>query len=88
MQRLGSQERENSAKRMSCLPHINYTREETQMQLSKPSTNYLRKWSVPESKCKHQATIHHHKLHALNFCLKVKENVLPFSANLQLESSD
>ncbi|XP_049415094.1 putative recombination initiation defects 3 [Solanum stenotomum] len=49
-QRLGSQERENSAKRMSCLPHINYTREETQMQLSKPSTNYLRKWSVPESK--------------------------------------
>uniref|UniRef100_A0A3Q7F5D7 Uncharacterized protein n=1 Tax=Solanum lycopersicum TaxID=4081 RepID=A0A3Q7F5D7_SOLLC len=87
-QRLGSQERENSAKRMSCLPHINYTREETQMQLSKPSTNYLRKWSVPESKCKHQATIHHHKLHALNFCLKVKENVLPFSANLQLESSD
>ncbi|KAL3381371.1 hypothetical protein AABB24_001464 [Solanum stoloniferum] len=49
-QRLGSQERENSAKRMSCLPHINYTREETQMQLTKPSTNYLRKWSVPESK--------------------------------------
>ncbi|XP_055815000.1 putative recombination initiation defects 3 [Solanum dulcamara] len=49
-QRLGSQERENSAKRMSCLPHINYTREETQMQLSKPSTNYLRKWSVSENK--------------------------------------
>lgn len=52
MQRLGSQERENSAKRMSCLPQINYTREESQMQLSKPSGNYMRKWSVPENKCK------------------------------------
>nr|XP_009629846.1 putative recombination initiation defects 3 isoform X1 [Nicotiana tomentosiformis]XP_009629847.1 putative recombination initiation defects 3 isoform X1 [Nicotiana tomentosiformis] len=49
-QRLGSQERENSAKRMSCLPQINYTREESQMQLSKPSGNYMRKWSVPENK--------------------------------------
>ncbi|XP_075112900.1 putative recombination initiation defects 3 isoform X2 [Nicotiana tabacum] len=49
-QRLGSQERENSAKRMNCLPQISYTREESQMQLSKPSGNYMRKWSVPENK--------------------------------------
>ncbi|PHU09587.1 hypothetical protein BC332_21447 [Capsicum chinense] len=48
--RLGSQERENSAKRLSSLPHINYTREENQLQLSKPSANYIRKWSVPENK--------------------------------------
>ncbi|MCD9642717.1 hypothetical protein HAX54_029625 [Datura stramonium] len=49
-QRLGSQERENLSKRMSCLPHNNHTREESQLQLSKPSTNYMRKWSVPENK--------------------------------------
>ncbi|PHT40810.1 hypothetical protein CQW23_19664 [Capsicum baccatum] len=48
--RLGSQERENSAKRLSSLPHINYTREENQLQLSKPSANYIRKWSAPENK--------------------------------------
>ncbi|CAN4125660.1 unnamed protein product [Withania somnifera] len=48
--RLGSQERENLAKRMSCLPHINYPQEESQLHLSKPSTNYVRRWSVPENK--------------------------------------
>ncbi|KAK4379259.1 hypothetical protein RND71_001121 [Anisodus tanguticus] len=49
-QRLISQEREKSAKRMSCMPQINYTREESKLQLSKPSTNYMHKWSVPENK--------------------------------------
>ncbi|CAN4111588.1 unnamed protein product [Withania somnifera] len=58
-QRWGSQERENVAKRMSCLPHFNYTREESQLQLSNPSTNYMRKRSVPESKCQRSEELEH-----------------------------
>ncbi|KAK4371924.1 hypothetical protein RND71_007308 [Anisodus tanguticus] len=58
-QRLGSQERENSAKRMSCMPQINYTREESKLQLSKPLTNYMRKWSVPENKCQITEELEH-----------------------------
>ncbi|XP_059312638.1 putative recombination initiation defects 3 [Lycium ferocissimum] len=58
-QRLCSQERENSAKRMSCMPQINYTREESKLQLSKPSTNYMRKWSGLENKCQITEELEH-----------------------------
>ncbi|CAL5400997.1 unnamed protein product [Camellia sinensis] len=44
-QRIGSQERENSAKKMSCLPAISYTREESQMPISRSSNNLMRKWN-------------------------------------------
>ncbi|KAJ8749002.1 hypothetical protein K2173_013442 [Erythroxylum novogranatense] len=53
-QRIGSQERENSAKKPSCLPPIIYSREESQMPMSRSSTNVFRKWnpaSFQDYKC-------------------------------------
>ncbi|XP_016650015.1 PREDICTED: protein PAIR1 [Prunus mume] len=44
-QRFGSQERENSVKKIACLPPISHAREESQMQISRSSTNFMRKWS-------------------------------------------
>ncbi|OVA14022.1 hypothetical protein BVC80_1787g98 [Macleaya cordata] len=44
-QRFGSQERENSAKRISCLAPITYAREENQMPISRSSNNYMHRWS-------------------------------------------
>ncbi|KAI8028482.1 Protein PAIR1, partial [Camellia lanceoleosa] len=43
--RIGSQERENSVKKIACLPPISYTREESQMPISRSSTNLMRKWN-------------------------------------------
>nr|XP_011469013.1 PREDICTED: protein PAIR1 [Fragaria vesca subsp. vesca] len=40
-----SQERENSVKKISRLPLISHAREESQMQMSRPSNNLTRKWS-------------------------------------------
>ncbi|KAK9910434.1 hypothetical protein M0R45_034395 [Rubus argutus] len=40
-----SQERENSAKKIACLPPISHAREESQMQISRISNNHVRKWS-------------------------------------------
>ncbi|KAL8499994.1 hypothetical protein ACS0TY_019839 [Phlomoides rotata] len=50
-EKVGSQERENSVRRTSCLPPINYTREESQMLVSRTSNNLMRKWSGQEYKC-------------------------------------
>ncbi|XP_022757359.1 protein PAIR1-like isoform X10 [Durio zibethinus] len=50
-QRFCSQERENTGKKLSCLPSTNFTREDSQMPISRPSTNLIRKWnsaSAPE----------------------------------------
>ncbi|WRX10095.1 hypothetical protein QQP08_002582 [Theobroma cacao] len=44
-QRYGSQERENSVKKFSCLPPTNFTREDSQIPISKTSTNLIRKWN-------------------------------------------
>ncbi|GKU96849.1 hypothetical protein SLEP1_g10037 [Rubroshorea leprosula] len=44
--RFGSQERENSVKKASCLPQINTTREENQMPISRSSANQMRKWNA------------------------------------------
>ncbi|GLT60645.1 hypothetical protein SLA2020_334020 [Shorea laevis] len=44
--RFGSQERENSVKKVSCLPKINITREENQMPISRSSANQMRKWNA------------------------------------------
>lgn len=53
-QRFGSQERESSTRKNSCLPPINYTRDESQMRLSRPSTSLTRKWNSasPDNRCK------------------------------------
>ncbi|KAJ8749057.1 hypothetical protein K2173_013502 [Erythroxylum novogranatense] len=53
--RFGSQERENSAKKPSYLPPIIYSREESQMLISRTSTNVIRKWnpaSFQDYKCR------------------------------------
>ncbi|XP_057495494.1 putative recombination initiation defects 3 isoform X2 [Actinidia eriantha] len=50
-QRINSQERENSVKKISCLAPIGYALEESQMPISRSSTNLMRKWnssSVPD----------------------------------------
>ena len=55
LQRFGSQERENSAKKISCLPPPSCSREESQMQISRSSANLMRKWnsaSVTDHRCK------------------------------------
>ncbi|XP_022865661.1 protein PAIR1 [Olea europaea var. sylvestris] len=57
--RLVSQERENSVKRNSILPPTNCTREDSQMQISRSSSNLMRKWSVPEYKCQTSEDIEH-----------------------------
>ncbi|CAA3032230.1 Hypothetical predicted protein [Olea europaea subsp. europaea] len=57
--RLVSHERENSVKRNSILPPTNCTREESQMQISRSSSNLLRKWSIPEYKCQTNEEIEH-----------------------------
>nr|XP_043626749.1 putative recombination initiation defects 3 [Erigeron canadensis] len=56
-----SQERENSVKRFSCLPPVNHTREESQMQLSRSSTGLIRKWGsgVPEQRCQMNQELEH-----------------------------
>ncbi|XP_020552535.1 protein PAIR1 isoform X2 [Sesamum indicum] len=50
-EKIGSQERENSVRRSSCLPPMSYTREESQMVVSRTSNNSMRKWSSQENKC-------------------------------------
>ncbi|KAF9613951.1 hypothetical protein IFM89_013486 [Coptis chinensis] len=40
-----SQERENSTKRISCLAPVAYTREESQMPVSRSSNNIVRRWN-------------------------------------------
>ncbi|PPS17952.1 hypothetical protein GOBAR_AA02635 [Gossypium barbadense] len=50
-QRFGSQERENTASKFSCLAPTNFTREDSQVPISRSSTNLIRKWnsvSAPE----------------------------------------
>ncbi|KAL1828589.1 hypothetical protein ACET3Z_007001 [Daucus carota] len=49
-QRFGSQERETTTKRLSSLPPISNTREESQNQISRSSTNFLRKWHAPDQR--------------------------------------
>ncbi|KAG5565799.1 hypothetical protein RHGRI_001654 [Rhododendron griersonianum] len=44
-QRISFQERENPVKKLSCLPPISYSLEESQMQVSRSSSNLMRKWN-------------------------------------------
>ncbi|KAL7203421.1 hypothetical protein ACSBR2_016664 [Camellia fascicularis] len=55
-QRIGSQERENSVKKIDFLPPISYMREESQMPISRSSTNLMRKWNST-SAADHQCQI-------------------------------
>ncbi|CAK7348880.1 unnamed protein product [Dovyalis caffra] len=61
-QRFSSQERENSVKKPSCLPVISYKREESQLPVSRSSSNLVRKWSaapVPDHKCQINEELQH-----------------------------
>ncbi|KAG8391838.1 hypothetical protein BUALT_Bualt01G0228600 [Buddleja alternifolia] len=58
-EKIGSQERENSVRRTSCLPPINYAREESQMMVSRTSSNLMRKWSGQEYKCQISEELEH-----------------------------
>lgn len=54
LQRVSSQERENTVKKFSCLPPGSYTREDSQTPI-RCSTNVVRKWnpaSAPDQRCK------------------------------------
>lgn len=54
LQRVSSQERENTVKKFSCLPPASFTREDSQTPV-RSSTNVLRKWnpaSAPDQRCK------------------------------------
>ncbi|KAK6140621.1 hypothetical protein DH2020_025636 [Rehmannia glutinosa] len=57
--KLGSQERENSGRRSSCLPPISYARDESQMMVSRSSNNLMRKWSGQEFKCQVSEELEH-----------------------------
>ncbi|KAJ7007678.1 hypothetical protein D5086_004977 [Populus alba] len=61
-QRFSSQERENSVKKPSCLPVITYRREDSQLPISRSSSNLIRNWSaapVPDHKCQINEELHH-----------------------------
>ncbi|KAJ4843645.1 hypothetical protein Tsubulata_020160 [Turnera subulata] len=61
-QRFSSQERENSLKRTTCLPPLSFTREESQMPISRSSTNMIRKWNpapVADHKCQVSEELEH-----------------------------
>ncbi|GMH22465.1 hypothetical protein Nepgr_024308 [Nepenthes gracilis] len=61
-QRFGSQERDTSMKKISCLAPIAYSREESQMPISRSSTNLMRKWSstsVSDHKCQISEELEH-----------------------------
>ncbi|KAG6749515.1 hypothetical protein POTOM_046567 [Populus tomentosa] len=61
-QRFSSQEQENSMKKPSCLPVISYKREESQLPVSRSSSNIVRKWSaarVPDHKCQIYEELQH-----------------------------
>ncbi|KAJ0051451.1 hypothetical protein Pint_00439 [Pistacia integerrima] len=53
-QRVCSQERENTMKKVPCVPQHSYPREESQMPISRSSTNLIRKWnptSASDQRC-------------------------------------
>ncbi|KAL7121376.1 hypothetical protein ACP275_02G178400 [Erythranthe tilingii] len=58
-EKIGSQERENSARRTSCLPPVSYSREESQMMVSRNSNNLVRKWPGQEVKCQISEELEH-----------------------------
>ena len=54
LQRFGSQEKDNSLRRVSCLPPVSYPREESQVPVSRSSSSLTRRWSsatVLDHKC-------------------------------------
>ncbi|KAF7844529.1 protein PAIR1 [Senna tora] len=57
--RFGSQERENSVKRLSCLPSLTYAREESQPPNSRSSANLVRKWNSIDHKSQLSEGIEH-----------------------------
>ncbi|XP_012083385.1 putative recombination initiation defects 3 isoform X2 [Jatropha curcas] len=61
-QRFSYLERESSVKKTSCLPPVSYAREESQMPISRSSTNVMRRWntaSVPDHKCQINEELEH-----------------------------
>ncbi|KAL9234474.1 hypothetical protein vseg_009344 [Gypsophila vaccaria] len=60
-QRFGSQEKDNSVKRTSCLAPMSYPREESQLPISRSSANITRRWTsaVPDQKCQVSDELEH-----------------------------
>ncbi|RAL46257.1 hypothetical protein DM860_016690 [Cuscuta australis] len=58
-QRFDSQEKENSTRRTSCLPLINHTKEESQLQLPRNSSSYMHKRSANEFRCQTSEQLEH-----------------------------
>ncbi|XP_048504390.2 LOW QUALITY PROTEIN: putative recombination initiation defects 3 [Beta vulgaris subsp. vulgaris] len=61
-QRFGSQEKDNSVKRLSCLAPISYPWEESQMPISRSSSSLTRRWSsatASENKCQLNDELEH-----------------------------
>ncbi|KAH9604118.1 hypothetical protein KSS87_010458 [Heliosperma pusillum] len=61
VERFGSQEKDNSMKRLSCLAPNSYPREESQLPISRSSANLTRRWSssLPEQKCQLNDELEH-----------------------------
>ncbi|KAL2892225.1 Protein PAIR1 [Bienertia sinuspersici] len=61
-QRFSSQEKDNSVKRLSCLAPVSYTREESQVPITRSSSSLTRRWSsaaVQEHKCQLSDEVEH-----------------------------
>ncbi|XP_074279872.1 putative recombination initiation defects 3 [Silene latifolia] len=61
-QRFGSQDKDNSVKRVSCLAPASYPREESQLPMSMSSANLTRRWSstsLPDQKCQLSGELEH-----------------------------
>ncbi|KAH9605536.1 hypothetical protein KSS87_001922 [Heliosperma pusillum] len=61
-QRFGSQDKDNSVKRVSCLAPASYPREESQLPISMSSANLTRRWSSasqPDQKCQLSGELEH-----------------------------
>ncbi|CAA0820768.1 putative recombination initiation defects 3 [Striga hermonthica] len=58
-EKLGYQERENSARRSSCQPPVSHTREDSQLMASRTSNNLMHRWSGQEYKSQNSEELEH-----------------------------
>ncbi|KAL1546280.1 putative recombination initiation defects 3 [Salvia divinorum] len=58
-EKIGSQDRESSARRTSCLPLVDSARDESQMIVSRTSNHLMRKWPSQEYKCHINVELEH-----------------------------
>ncbi|CAH9096647.1 unnamed protein product [Cuscuta europaea] len=58
-QRFDSQEKDSTGRRTSCLPLTNFSKEDSQLQLPRNSTNYMHKRSAHEFRCQISEELEH-----------------------------